>query len=268
MCGRFVNVSKLEAVEKRFRVKAITAHDYQINPNVGVGQKASVITAEEPAVLQAMLFGLTPFWSKKTMYLFNARVEGDHNKENDPHYHGQKGIAQKPAFRHLFKSRRCLVPADAFIEGPEKEKLDRPYLVFRKHQDRPFAFAGLWDKWTHPDNGTEINGFTIITTIATPLLQQIGHHRSPVVLTREHEQLWLDQSLSTAELLSLLQPLHDQDWNAYPISKEIKKPSARDLSLLQPIGEPLRIEVDYQVTENLQLFGMGFTQARSRKEKE
>ena len=99
MCGRYTVVTKIDALEKRFGVKA--SEDLQFEPNVNIspGNLAPVITDKDPDQLQLFSFGFSPFWAKKRMYLFNARSEGDHNKENDPLYKGAKGIISKPSFR-------------------------------------------------------------------------------------------------------------------------------------------------------------------------
>ena len=69
-----------------------------------------------------MQFGFTPSWAKKQFYMINARSEGDHNADNHPGYRGAMGILQKPMFRQSIRTRRCLVIADAFIEGPQTRK--------------------------------------------------------------------------------------------------------------------------------------------------
>ncbi len=265
MCGRYVNVTKLQAVEKRFNVKAENPEDYQINANVTVGQKAPVILNTSPNTLSFYHFGLTPFWAKKKMYLFNARSEGDHNKENAVNYHGSMGIFQKPAFRKAIRSQRCLVIADAFIEGPQKEKLSKPYLVYRKEGDRPFALAGIYDEWIDKETGELYPSFSIITTQSHAITQKIGHHRSPVYLDKEGESLWLDESLNAADIASLLHPADGSEWNAYPLDPQIKRPGLNDLQLLQPIGERLEKEYSYELYEDLKLEGMGHTSARKRK---
>lgn len=265
MCGRYVVVSKLKTIEKRFRTKPLPEDLFGPNPNISIGDFAPVITNDAPDQLQLFQFGMTPFWAKKPSYLFNARSEGDHNKEDDPHYKGTMGIISKPAFRQSIRQKRCLVIADAFIEGSKKDKLNHPYLIYMRGGQRPFALAGLWDTWTNKDTGEEICSFSIITTVANPLLQEIGHHRSPVILSQEHEQEWLDKETPLAEVTSLLRPYPAEELNAYPISPEIKSPKAKDLSLLQPVGERVYKEYGYELFQELKLEGMGMTQARQRK---
>ena len=88
MCGRYVTVTSVKAIEKRFQVTAgpgYTDAPPPPNTNVSHGDAAPVITGDQPAALQAMQFGFTPSWAKKQFYMINARSEGDHNADNDDH---------------------------------------------------------------------------------------------------------------------------------------------------------------------------------------
>ncbi len=128
MCGRYILVQKKEIIEKRFNSTFDSDVDYRPSYNIAPGKMAAVITDKNPQKIQMLRFGLTPFWSKKNMILINARTEGDHNKENDITYTGSRGIILKPSFRKPIRSQRCLVLADAFIEGTTKEKLNKHIL--------------------------------------------------------------------------------------------------------------------------------------------
>jgi putative SOS response-associated peptidase YedK len=273
MCGRYVNVSKIEEVEKRFNVKVEHTdpddfYQYRQDVNVSPGTYAPVITNERPDTLQFYQFGFTPFWAKKKMYVINARSEGDHNKENDPTYRGAKGILQKPMFRKSIRSKRCLVVVDAFIEGPKEERLKKPYIIYRRDRIRPFALAGIWDRWINKDSGEEHHSFAILTTTANDLLQKVGHHRSPVVLDRDTEQWWLSDDTELNIITSLMEPFPSTDFNAYPISPAIRSPKAKDIELLKPVGERIYPEYEYIIYNELQLFGMGESRARMRKKDE
>ena len=89
-----------------------------------------------------------------------------------PGYRGAMGILQKPMFRQSIRTRRCLVVADAFIEGPQREKLAKPYVVYARDGQRPFALAGIWDEWTDTGSGEIIRSFAIIiwfSPMSTPV---------------------------------------------------------------------------------------------------
>ena len=268
MCGRYVLASRIEVIEKRFGVSARGIKNWLPSPNVSPGEFAPVITMEKPSELQLYKFGFTPSWAKKQTYVINARAEGDLNKQNDPLYSGQKGIIKKPFFRSVIRKQRCLIITDAFIEGPQKEKLSEPYVVYLKEKQRPFAFAGLYDAWINPETGESIPNFSIVTTVANTLIQKIRHHRCPVILDRESESLWLNQDTELAEATDLLKPYPADLMNAYPISNAIKNPRMKDMAVLEPIGERLALEEEYTIKDDLILEGMGETRARKRKRKE
>jgi len=262
MCGRYVIVSKVEEIASKFQVQA--SFDFAANYNIAAGQKAPIITSEKPDELQLYHFGFTPFWAKKPTYVINARAEGDHNKENDPNYHGAKGIIKKPFFRHAIRSKRCLVPADAFIEGTTKEKLDQPHLVYMENKARPFALAGIYDEWTNKETGEIFSSFAIITTRPNQLMQKIPHHRMPVILEEKHYKEWLNSETPLAAATNLLEPYDHKKMNAYPIDPAIKRVKTNEANALKAIGEPLLSASQFKIDNSLELFGMGMTTARRR----
>lgn len=257
MCGRYVLVQKVEQIEKRFNVTAPPGFEFKPSYNISPGNSAPVITSENPRQLDLLRFGMIPFWAKKPMALINARSEGDHNPENNPDYTGARGIITKPAFRKPIRSQRCLVIADCFIEGTVKEKLSKPFVVYLKEGERPFAFAGIWDQWANPETGEIIRSFAIITTTANELLQRIPHHRSPVILPRHLEQAWLSNDIPLSDVTAMLKPFPADRMNAYPIDPAIKNPRADGAHLLKPIGQRLTPEYDTRKSQDVNLQGMG-----------
>jgi putative SOS response-associated peptidase YedK len=263
MCGRYVTISSVQSIEKRFQVQATPDISERLQPNANVshGEYAPVITSDAPKALQLQQFGFTPRWAKKQFYMINARSEGDHNSDNDPRYTGAMGILQKPMFRQSIRDRRCLIIADAFIEGPRQEKLTKPYLVYARDGVRPFALAGIWDEWTHPSTGEVTRSFAILTTVSNRLMERIGHHRSPIVLQEDDEQTWINSSTPLHGITSLLKPYPGNLLNAYPISPAIRDPRANGSDLLQPIGQRVHPEHTYSIHQELKVFGMDNSKA-------
>ncbi len=257
MCGRYILIQKAEVLEKRFGVRISDTINLVPSYNIGPGKFAPVITNDRPYEIQLFRFGMTPSWMTKPTLFINARAEGDHNSDNNPNYNGAKGIITKPAFRKPIRSQRCLIPADAFIEGPEKEKLNKPYVVYLKDKVRPFAFAGIWDSWKNPETSELIYSFAIITTVANEVTQKIQHHRSPIILHREDEKNWLSNSLPLADLTRLLVPYPGELMNAYPIAPTIKNPGADDPGLIHPVGQRLMPETIIRSRTESQITGMG-----------
>lgn len=256
MCGRFVQIIDIDVFIKRFGVNKPKDQLIDSNYNVAAGDLAYVITNNKPDELQAFQFGLTPSWAKKPMYLINARAEGDLNPQNDTQYSGEAGILRKPAFRTAIRSQRCLVIANAFYEGPAKEKLNKPYLIQRKDEE-VFFFAGIWDTWVNDQTGEVSNTFSVITTVANESTQQIGHPRSPVILNKKDEKRWLDMDLPMGKVLELLKPFPGDLLKTEAVSIKVKNPKNKSSDLIIPIDENKLTEFDVTVKKDLRLEGMG-----------
>jgi putative SOS response-associated peptidase YedK len=84
-------------------------------------------------------------------------------------------LTEKPAFKHLVGSRRCIIPADGFYEWRKEGKRKVPMCVYLKTKE-PFGLAGLWDAWRKPD-GKRVESFTFITTEPNELVRPI-HNRA------------------------------------------------------------------------------------------
>ena len=227
-------------------------HDFR-GFNIGPGAMAPVLMADKQFHL--MRFGLTPFWSKKPLLLFNARSEGDFNKENDRDYTGNKGIFQKPSFRAPIRSKRCVVFVNGFLEGPEKEKLSKPYYVYDESRDF-MPLAAVFDQWVNPETAEEITGFAIITSPSTKVTAAIGHHRSPIILQDKQIGTWLKAD-HLDQISPLLEPYPVDTLNAFEVSSSIKSPQAQDPELLEPIGPPIlkRYGVRFHTEFDTQGFG-------------
>ena len=176
MCGRYSLTSNAEALVSQFRVQTMC----RLTPryNISPSQNCPVITQSDDNLreIRSMRWGLVPHWSKnleKKLLLFNARSET---------------INTKPSFKHSFRRRHCLVPADGYYEWITKGSCKTPYRITIKTAPT-FAFAGLWDVWQ--DHANAIYSFTILTTQACPQLQSI-HHRMPVIIEPHHYSSWLE----------------------------------------------------------------------------
>jgi len=251
MCGRASIITPAPALEKRFNARLSAGTVLNENVNIAAGELIPVITQEHPDTIQQFTWGFTPHWAHKQTYMINARSEGSLNPENKANYNDSMGIFNKPMFKKAIRSQRCLVLVDAFIEGPKQEKLNQPHLVYPNRERGPFALAGIYDTWQHPLTGEIHHTVAIVTTTANRLLHRIGHHRSPVVLSKEDERTWLDPNLSTDAISSLMKPFNSKGFNAYPISQRIKKPNAKGLELLKPTGDKLFKDYDRCLYERL-----------------
>lgn len=181
--------------------------------------KMPVITNQQPDGVQGYNWGLVPFWVKTysdalemRAYTLNARSDT---------------VFDKPSFRNAIKERRCLVPADGFYEWREFNGKKYPYFIYLKDK-AIFSFAGIWEEWADHSTGEILRTFSILTTNANPLMEQIHNikKRMPVILPREKEMDWIRNGLNREEIDVLTKPLDDKLMSAYPISKLINSRSS------------------------------------------
>jgi len=221
MCGRISQTKAIEFVEQRFKVKYYGEKEWPIYYNGAPSHSIPVITNENPDQIQLFRWGLVPSWSKTpdTKYsMINAKAET---------------LEKKPSYRLPFEKRRCLVVADGFYEWKKTASGKQPYRISLQ-DDSLFAMAGLWEQWE--DGDQVLPSFTIITTEPNATIEKI-HNRMPVILPNEIERQWLDQSLESEELKSLLQAYPKDDLQAYPVSRLVNNPENNQPEVLQPIDK-------------------------------
>ena len=202
MCGRYTLFADISELAERF---GFDAEGLPLAPNYNIAptQIVLAVTNGDGRNAAQMRWGLVPSWSKSlsgSRPLINARAET---------------VAERPSFRSAFRRRRCLVIADGYYEWQRAGSGRTPYRIAMESGE-PFAFAGLWETWQDPE-GELLKSCAIITTAATDALSPI-HDRMPVILPREHEELWLDHSVEDVGMLSdILAPYQDDALEAYRV---------------------------------------------------
>jgi putative SOS response-associated peptidase YedK len=222
MCSRFVRASDTSTIAERFSVRRIAAPDIPPSYNIAPNQWVLIVSTSQERQLFPARWGFLPSWAKDPSMgnrMINARSET---------------VATKPAFRHAFRSQRCLVIADGFYEWHIREGKKYPVYV-RLKPTQPFGFAGLHNVWQSPD-GSAIPTCTIITTEANDLLMSI-HDRMPVILPRgEKEDIWLDPLWQNQdEILSLLRPYPPEEMELYPVSRKVNSPGYDSSENIRPL---------------------------------
>jgi putative SOS response-associated peptidase YedK len=190
--------------------------------NIAPGKEVPVIVREgEHNQMKLMRWGLVPSWAQDPSIgnrMINARAET---------------LAEKPSFKGLLSSQRCLVPANGFYEWRREGKRKIPMHIVRRDR-QPFAFAGLWDMWREPE-GSELFTFTIITTQANALLRPI-HVRMPLIMDDLAGAQWLDPVFTTSRTLSfLLQPCPSEWIEAHEVSTLVNNPANDSAECIQAV---------------------------------
>ena len=185
MCGRFYLTASSAEIRKLFKLEKMP----ELVPryNIAPMQTSPIVIAEENGreILVAR-WGLVPSWSRDlspAAGMINAPAET---------------LEEKPAYRKVFDSQRCLVPANGFYEWQTRGTKKQPYKIAVRHGTL-IAFAGLWERWT-PEGGDPVETFTIVTTRASKLVSEV-HDRMPVIIAPTDHQRWLTAPAATAKKL-------------------------------------------------------------------
>ena len=225
MCGRYGRWSRRERLEAFLAGLPMIDElkDWRPSYNAAPGVPQPIIRATpdgREATIQAVLWGLVPFWSK------------DPNAGPHPINAQAETAKDTPMFQKLIRERRCLVPADCFYEWKETPAGKIPHAVRLTSED-PFFLAGLWDVW-HARKPDALHTFTILTTEANALTKTF-HNRMPLIIRPEDAEFWLHPDVQQIEEIEpLLDPYPAKEMIAYPVSPRVNNVSNDSPELIEP----------------------------------
>lgn len=224
MCGRFTSLLSPELLSVIREIFDLPTPDH-IEPryNIAPTQTAWVIrTIGDHNQLDQLKWGLIPSWAKDPKIgnsLINARSET---------------VAEKPSFRHAIKKCRCIIPANGFFEWEHIGEKKQPNYI-RMTDDGLMAFAGIWEHWKAPEDGTAIETFSILTTESNQLIAPL-HDRMPVILRPYDYSLWLDPLMQDpGELKHLYQPLPAEMLEMHQVTDRMNSPRFIGPECIAPI---------------------------------
>lgn len=205
-------------------VSAFTPH-HNVAPTTRI--LAVAVDRERRRRLGRFQWGLVPSWAKDpsgSARLVNARSET---------------VFEKPSFRHLVPSRRCIVPMDGFYEwrtvyeAPRPAKAPKEPVYITRRDGQPLAVAGLWSSWRADDRSPWLHTCCVLTTDANDLIAPV-HDRMPVILEPSDWSAWLDPSLSDrTELTALMIPAAVETIDLRAVSTRVNSVRNNDASLLE-----------------------------------
>lgn len=258
MCGRYALIATLTDFEKDFGVEGPPpevpiADRYNIAPT----QPVLIVREDRDSgsgrrELAHVVWGLIPPWADSPDIgprMINARAET---------------AAEKPAFRHAFKRRRCLIPASGFYEWQKVPAGDAsPSAAGAAHGNAEPDFFGSEDKERRPSSpadgprargglirrpwffylrghrpfafaglwevwngphGELLESCTILTTKADGPVAPI-HERMPVIVPPSEYDHWLDPFVQDPrEVQALLRSFDSPELEAYPVSPLVNRP--------------------------------------------
>jgi putative SOS response-associated peptidase YedK len=228
MCGRYTltNVAP-NLLASMFGIPDLEIPELSPRYNVAPTQDAAVVRVVEPGAprtLDMLRWGLVPSWATDVNIgnrMINARSET---------------VAEKPAYRSSFKSKRCIIPADGFFEWKKIAGKKQPYWIHRADK-APMGFAGLWARWKGVGTDGQIvqlDTFTVLTTDPHPIVAPI-HDRMPAILSPDAYATWLDPKEHRPDVLLPL--IHHRNGDALvttPVAPRVNNPYNEGPANIQP----------------------------------
>ena len=232
MCGRFTQTKSKDEIAETFGLPDVPAYEPKVWSPSEAARRFNIAPTEEVLVVRAadgvreaswMRWGYLPFFAKslrESARMINARADTAFDKR---------------AFKDAMVRRRCLVPADGFIEWAKEGKARRPFRIGTNGFGL-FAMAGIWSRWKSPA-GDRVETFSILTTNANDAVAPM-HDRMPVILPPEKWDLWLGPESDRAALEPLLVPYDADQIEVLEVNRAVNDVRNEDPSVLEPADPP------------------------------
>jgi putative SOS response-associated peptidase YedK len=219
MCGRFSQGEPSHRISDYFGAypdEDLPDGLYNVPPTETI---RIVLEKADERRLVAARWGFRPFWStddaqKSAQTWINARAET---------------AIDSPVFGRALRSRRCVIPADAFYEWDRSASPRQPYAIGPAEPGRMLALAGIWSP-VHGETPTT----AILTTSPNELVAPV-HNRMPVILDPDVLDEWLDSEADLGLIQSLLAPAPAGFLRMWPVSTAVNKVDTDGPELLRPI---------------------------------
>lgn len=139
-------------------------------------------------------------------------------------------LFESKLFKQPALKRRCLVLSSGFFEWrhykPEGAKKEIAYPYYISLKDQPYFYmAGIYQPWVDIESGETMDTFSIVTTKANGLMEQIHNKkkRMPTILNEAQANEWLSPKLPESRIMELAaSQYNDQLMYAYTIRKDFR----------------------------------------------
>lgn len=188
--------------------------------NVSPTQFAPVVLIRDgKRVMERKMWGFLPATAKDTRPVF--RYKTTVAKAED--------TFDKSTWKDVIRKQRCLVPANGYYEWRKTIDGKRPFYVQVK--DQPLlALGGVYSTWTDAD-GNERGTFAVTVT------KDDSHTgRSPVIISAENENSWLDPAMDeVGDIYEIMRPISTDMLSAHKVTSDLKNPKQNGPALLSPV---------------------------------
>jgi len=213
---------------------------YQARPGMAL---PIIVSYEEKNMVYEYKWGLAPYRDKHKsipVQLQTAWV---------------KDLVKNHHFRKPIRKQRCLVPANCLIIHIQNNGGKKPYVFYLK-DEKLFSIAGIWDFRKDASTGEQHYFFSIIQSVAPRKLQSVIKE-FPVIVSPGQRRSYLSPNTPLSNIMKMLSPYGQSDYNLYPISQDLLDQGINDKSVLKPIGERYFPEYRYEKKMYVKLEGMG-----------
>tara|TARA_B100000929_G_scaffold200072_1_gene158926 strand:- start:1243 stop:1890 length:648 start_codon:yes stop_codon:yes gene_type:complete len=214
MCGRYTFFDNIDSLQHSLNIDVIDSNiiNHQASYNISPTQNAPVVFEENnKRILKNMRWGLIPSWAKDNSFaskLINARAET---------------IADKPSFKNLITTNRCVVLANGYYEWVNVDNKKHPYFIY-SGENTMISMAGLWTEWK------DVISFTIITKKSDISISHL-HHRMPLILQEEKIDSYLDKKNTFDDFIIF----DDMKLKYHQVSNLVNSPRNNNARCINPI---------------------------------
>ena len=218
MCGRFINLNKIDKLNKIFEINESKNIENEISYNIAPSQSTIIITNSKFFKIEKANWGIKFFDKRQNQEknIINSRLET---------------IQKKIIFKESFEKRRCVIPANGYYEWSIKDNIKNPYFINIPEKEMIY-FAGIWKYFNFKKSSMKV--FSIITKPANSLLKEI-HDRMPVTLSVEESKDYLDHNNSNY-LINNVQLILEEYFEFFKISKFVNNPINNSSECIKPIN--------------------------------
>ena len=142
-------------------------------------------------------------------------------------------LLESKLFKPAALNNRCLVLSSGFYEwrhykpAGAKKEIAYPYFISLKEQPL-FYMAGIYQPWTDKETGETMDTFSIVTTKANVLMEQIHNKkkRMPTILNEAQATEWISPNVSESKIMELASFSIDESiMSAYTLDKGFRTAS-------------------------------------------
>lgn len=232
MIENLIIVSTPQQIQKKYKIESIEFCKHKSGPSIVSGGDMAPLMSSF-SFLNSEKFGFNCRTSPDQPGMLNVPTELTIAKEDEQEYDHIWRACNTLEFAESFNRFRCVIFVDAFlVTNPENQT----FLIHMQNtEDRPFALAGIYTNWTHPEEGKNYRGFAIITVPPNHMLKKIGVESMPVILKPQNINKWIDKKSERREYYPLIHTYPDETLNGYQVSSKIYR-IPMNKEYLQPIG--------------------------------